>query len=202
MLLLGGTTAAGKSTTARQLARKLGIGCISGDSLWRGLLAVTTPDTHPVLHKWPRPDETPGPPEELADLHVAEAETMSPAIEAFIDWEMKEGNRFVFHGAWITPELAARKCASSEEVRAVFIDELSEEEILTSMVRRSGRPEPDGRQLVISQVAGLYAAWLRKAAERLALPLVAARPRGTLVNRIIQAAERPCRPASGIRKDG
>src|SRR5438309_6206061 len=107
VLLLGGTTAAGKSTTAWQLARRLGIGYISGDSVWRALLAVTTPETHAVLHRWPRPGAAPGSPEELAQLHIAEAETMAPALEAFVDKEMQEGNRFTFHAAWITPELAA-----------------------------------------------------------------------------------------------
>jgi 2-phosphoglycerate kinase len=119
VLLLGGTTAAGKSTSAKKLARQLGIGCIAGDALWKGIIAMTTPETHPTLHRWPRLDEQPGDPAELAKLHIQEAEELTPAMDAFIEHEMMERNRFVFHAAWITPELAAKKCASPD-VRAVL----------------------------------------------------------------------------------
>jgi 2-phosphoglycerate kinase len=187
-LLLGGTTAAGKSTAAAALARRLGISCISGDSVWRALLAVTTPETHPVLHEWPRAEVTPRDPERLTALHIEEAEIMTPVLEAFIDKELQEGNRFVFHAAWITPALAARICASSGDARAVLIEEPSEERILASMVARSGRREPSERQLVIAEVARLYGAWLRKEATRLHLPLVPASPQETLAKRIIEAA--------------
>ncbi len=196
MLLLGGTTASGKSTSARKLARQLGIGCISGDSLWKALIKVTTPQTHPVLHRWPRPDAPTGCTEDLARLHIAEAETLTPALEAFIDSEMTERNRFVFHAAWITPELAAQKCASSDAIRAVFIDEPEVDGIIASVLERSGRTEPTDRQVVMSKVALLYGDWLREGAQRHGLPLVSARPRETLVDRIVQAADQLSRPAS------
>jgi hypothetical protein len=101
---------------------------------------------------------------------------------------MKEGNRFIFQGAWITPELAARRCVASDEVRAVFIDEPVAEEIMASILERSKRTEPDARQLIVARVAWLYGNWIREQAERHGVPLVAARPRGTLVGRIIAAA--------------
>ncbi len=113
---------------------------------------------------------------------------MTPALEAFINWEMKEGNRFIFQGAWITPELAARRCAASDEVRAVFLDEPVADDIMASMLERSKRTEPDARQLVVARVAWLYGNWIREQAERHRIPLVAARPRETLVERIIEAA--------------
>lgn len=113
---------------------------------------------------------------------------MTPALAAFIDWELHERNRFVFHGAWITPHFAAQKCASSPKVRAVFIDEQLAEKILASMVKRSGRTEPNERQLVIAEVAWLYGKWLREEAHHHGVPTVPARPRKTLVDRIISAA--------------
>ena len=58
------------------------------------------------------------------------------------------GHPVLSSGAWITPELAARRCASGN-ARAVFIDEPEEQEILNSMLQRSGRTEPLPRQLSI-----------------------------------------------------
>jgi hypothetical protein len=94
------------------------------------LLASTTAETHPVLHQWPRPEVVPDDPEQLLKVHIQEAETMAPALEAFISWEMKEGNGFIFQGAWMTPEFAARRRAVSDEVRAVFINEPLESDIM------------------------------------------------------------------------
>jgi 2-phosphoglycerate kinase len=185
ILLLGGTTATGKSTTARIIARRLGIGYVSNDSLWKALLAMTTPETHPLFHEWWRPEVNDGPPEALAKLHAEEAEAMTPAIEAFVDRELAERSRLVFHGAWITPELAARKADATPEFRAVFIDERDEAALLGSMVTRSGRTEPDARQVILARTSILYGDWLREGAERHHLPLVPSRPHDTLADRIL-----------------
>jgi 2-phosphoglycerate kinase len=187
--LLGGTTAAGKSTSGYRVARKLGIACLSADSVWKALFAFTSAESHPVLHQWSRPEETDLDPEHLARVHIQESEALTPALEAFVKWEMKEGNRFVFQGAWITPELAARLTGESDAVRAVFIDEPDGDEILGWMVERSGVTEPTRRQIVMAKTAELYGSWLREEANRLGLALVSARPRTTLVDRIIAAAE-------------
>ena len=188
VLLLGGTTAAGKSTSGYRVARKLGVACLSADSVWRALMAFTSAEAHPVLHQWPRAEETDLDPEHLARVHVEEAEALTPALEAFVNWETKEGNRFVFQGAWITPEFASRMMEQSETVRAVFMDEPDGDEILGWMVERSKVDEPTRRQIVMARTAELYGDWLREQASRLGLTVVAARPRETLVDRIIAAA--------------
>jgi 2-phosphoglycerate kinase len=100
---------------------------------------------------------------------------------------MHDGHRLVFEGAWITPELAARRC-ESPEVRAVFIVESEEKEVLAAMLERSRRTEPLPRQLSISAMAWRYGRWLADGAEKFGLPVVPARPRETLVDRIIDAA--------------
>ena len=189
MLLIGGTTAVGKSTSGYRVAQKLGIACLSADSVWVALLAFTSADAHPVLHQWPRAEETDLDPQHLARVHIQEAEALTPALDAFVRWEMKEGNRLVFQGAWITPDLAASLCESGD-VRAVFIDECDETEILRWMVERSGVAAPTRRQIVMAKTAALYGEWIREGATSLGQPMVAARPRETLVERIVAAAER------------
>jgi 2-phosphoglycerate kinase len=130
----------------------------------------------------------PDDPEHLLKVHIEEAETMTPALEAFINWEMKEGNRFIFQGAWITPELAARRCAASDEVRAVFIDEPVAEEIMISILERSSRTKPDARQLIVARVGWLYGNWLREGAKKHGISIVSARPRETLADSIVAVA--------------
>ncbi len=161
---------------------------MSADAVWKALERATTPETHPAFHYFePPPDVMAQGPDHLLKLHIEAAEAMTGALEAFIDWELIEGHRFVFEGAWITPESAARRCASERE-RAVFIDEPVEQEILASMLQRSKRTEPLPRQLTISAMAWRYGNWLREQTTRLGLPSVLAQPRQTLVDRIIAAA--------------
>ncbi|HUF53274.1 MAG TPA: hypothetical protein VMR52_05815 [Dehalococcoidia bacterium] len=188
VLLLGGTTASGKSTTGRIVADRLGVGYVSGDSVWRAILAVTTAETHPLLHEWPRANEDPGEAEGLAQLHIAEAKFLTPALDAFLEKELMEGARFVFHCAWITPGMAAGRCASAAAVRAVFIDDQSEESITAAILRRSRRTEPTHRQIVMAKTSALYGEWLAVEAERFGVPLVAALPRESLADRVIEAA--------------
>ena len=156
-------------------------------------MAATTRESHPDFHYFePPPEEMAKGPEHLMGLHIAVAEAMTPALDAFVDWELHEGNRFVFQGAWITPAFAAKRCASGKE-RAVFIDERDEQEILSAMMHRSGRAAqglpPLPRQLSISAMACRYGNWLRVGATNHGLKIVSARPRETLAERVIKAAE-------------
>ncbi|MEO8456812.1 MAG: hypothetical protein ABI559_03265 [Chloroflexota bacterium] len=189
VLLLGGTTAVGKSTIAPQVAKALGFTLISADSIWRAITSITTAQTHPVLFQWPRPEVVPDDPSHLLQVHIEEAAAITPALDAFLTWEMKEGNRFVMQGAWLTPEFAARKCAASPKVRAVFIDEPEENAIMSSILERSKRTEPDARQQIVGKVAWLYGNWLCKQAQQHGVPQVGRNPKETLADRIIAAAE-------------
>ena len=62
---------------------------------------------------------------------------------------------------------------------------ISLSEVLASMVKRQNRDHPSERQLRLSEMAWRYGNWLREGADRHGLPVVAARPRETLTDRII-----------------
>ena len=169
------------------MAARLGVACVSNDSLWHALQSVTTRESHPAFHYFePTEEEWRRGPEYLCERHINGSEAMTPAIEAFLDRELKEGHNLLFEGAWMTPEMAARRM-KADCAAVAFIHEDEETEVLAAMVRRQGFESPSERQLKLAPMAWRYGNWLKEGAERLGLPLVAARPRDTLVERIIGA---------------
>ena len=189
LVLLGGAAASGKSTSGTEVARRLGMACVSGDSLWHALQSVTSRESHPAFHYFePTEEEWRRGADYLCQRHIESAEAQTPAIEAFIDRELKEGHKLLLQGAWITPELAARRCEASADTRAVFIHEPEESQILASMVLRQRRDHPSERQIRLAAMSWLYGNWLSDGAEGRGLPVVEARPRETLVDRIMQEA--------------
>jgi len=190
LFLLGGATASGKSFSGTEVARRLGVACVSADALWKALMSVTSRESHPAFHHFePTEEEWRRGPDFLCARHIESAEAQTPALEAFIDWEMKERHRMLLEGAWITPEMAAGRCKESLDTRAVFIHEPDESQILASMVARQKRDHPSERQLRLAAMAWRYGNWLRDGATEHGLPIAEARPRATLVDRIIKAVE-------------
>jgi 2-phosphoglycerate kinase len=190
LLLLGGATASGKSTSGTKIARRLGVSCLSVDSLWLALKRATTPLTHPALYHFEPVDEVVAKgPEALWLLHIETANALTEPLEEFIAREIKEGHDLVVEGAWIKPALAARRTSASNGARAVFIYEPEPDQVLAAMMSRQSVAEPTKRQLWLAPMAWLYGNWLKGEAARLGLPLVAARPRETLAERVLKAAE-------------
>ncbi len=189
LLLLGGATASGKSRSGTVLAQRLGVACVSADSLWNALKSVTSRESHPAFHYFePTDEEWARGPEFLCARHIESAEAQTPALDAFIDRELKEAHRLLLEGAWITPAMAARRCQTAPRTRAVFIYEPNETEVLASMVERQKRDFPSERQIMLAAMAWRYGNWLRGGAREHGLPIVEARPRGTLADRILHAA--------------
>ena len=190
LLLLGGATASGKSTSGTEIARRLCVSCVSADSLWLALKRATTPLTHLALHHFEPADEMIAKgPEALCQLHIETANALTQALDEFIAREIKEGHDLVVEGAWITPELAARRTSAWIGARAVFIHEPEPDQVLAAMMSRQSVAEPTRRQLWLAPMAWRYGNWLRGEAVRLGLPLVAARPWQTLVERTLEAAD-------------
>jgi 2-phosphoglycerate kinase len=190
LVLLGGAAASGKSVSGTEVGGRLGIPCVSADSLWYALQSVTSRESHAPFHYFePTEEEWLRGPDFLCERHIKCAQSLSPALDTFIDRELKEGHPLLLEGAWITPEMAARRTCESSDVRAVFIHEPEEASVLASMVERQNRTSPSERQLRLSAMAWRYGNWLREGARSRGIPVVDARPRHTLVDRIIAAIE-------------
>ena len=88
VLLIGGSSATGKSTAATAIAQRMGIECIHLDDLRLMLEQMTTPDQQPVLHFLLQPqnativDQLTA--QDLRDNLIGVARVMSKAIQIVI----------------------------------------------------------------------------------------------------------------------
>jgi 2-phosphoglycerate kinase len=173
--LIGGTSHAGKSTTARLVAARLGGEVISTDSLAR----------HPG-RPWPTPTWTPPDhvaehyrtltPDELLASVLDHYRRMWPMVRELIEARAADldATPLVLEGSALWPELVAD--LDLPGVRAVWLtgdDELFDARICCES--RLDAAEPDGRQLIERFAARtrLYNATMLAHVRRLGLPLVA-----------------------------
>ena len=174
--LIGGTSHAGKSTTARAVAARLGGDAISTDSLAR----------HPG-RPWPTPTwvvpdhvaehyRTLTPDELLADV-LAHYGRMWPMVRDLIETRVADAAAapLVLEGSALWPELVAE--LDLAEVRAVWLT--ADDALFDARIRRESRFEDAdaaGRLLIESFAARtrLYNAAMLAHVRRLGLPLVEA----------------------------
>ena len=183
-LLIGGSAGAGKTTCGIAIARRLGVDCFQFDAVWRALQRVTSPETHAALHRFPSHGKEPVEVEAWRDGMIETSAALEPALRAVIQHHGSTGHPVVIEGAWLLPSFAA---ALDGGVRALFIHEPDPAEVLTAMMTRSRWPTPTDRQRQIARGSWAYSVWLAEECQRLGMPLVAARPRETQVERLLAA---------------
>lgn len=190
VLLVGGAAAVGKTTLAKAIARETSCPLLQVDDLWIAMQRAVSLDVLPQLHAFSAPDTFDSDPTELLRRKIELAELLSTTLEAVVANHLHNEDPVVIEGVWITPRLAARSSFDGHvrpgRVRAVFIDEPDRPALLGSMLVRGRGIETwtPARQQTMAALQSLYAEWLRDEAARYALPLVAAQPRATLLDRV------------------
>ena len=115
---------------------------------------------------------------------------MSPALEVIIEHHVDLSLPVVIEGDGILPSLLCRPpvVERRESVRAVFLIEPEETEILSNMLDRSRAiSDRTGKQLRNeARAKWLHGQWLSREAASHDLPIVHPRPWATLVERIVQ----------------
>jgi 2-phosphoglycerate kinase len=188
LFLLGGSAGSGKSTAAASIARRLNCSWLSADTIWATLRAATDRTTHPALHHFPGVETGVGA-ERMVQLHIESSQAISAALVGFVESQLREQERMVLEGAWLTPQFVSEMLAAHKgAVRSSFIYEADPEALLYEMISRSSEPDRTPRRLALADMSWLYGSWLREECERFRLPVVAARPRETLADRILDAA--------------
>jgi 2-phosphoglycerate kinase len=189
VLLIGGASGTGKTSVSYRLAHHFGIGLTEIDDFQVLLEQMTTPEQQPALHFWrthPAPERLSA--SEIMEQGLTVREVMSPGLEAVIANHLENRTPVVLEGDFLHPALAAQESFSglpnNGRVRAVFLHEEDEAQILTNFSRR----EPEGgAQTTRARVSWLYGQWLKRETEQYGLLLIPARPWETIFERIIAA---------------
>jgi 2-phosphoglycerate kinase len=202
VLLIGGSSAVGKTAVAQALARRFGVSALLVDDIRLAIQQVTTPAQIPDLHLFVSDEEEAQlSPEQIRDGLIAVGRALIPALKIVIAHHVVVAGAgpVIIEGDGILPELAAQHrfaelkhfwgLQTEREVRSVFLFEQDEQAILQSMVTR-GRGFQDlapEQQRAMARSSWLYGQWLRQEAETHGLPLLPARPWDTLLDRVITA---------------
>jgi len=125
VILIGGTPTVGKSTVAKALSEKLGIPWISTDQL-RGIIRpYAKREEYPDL-LLPEGSETAEDfltrfsAEEIADMELAQAKDVWPAVKYLIEEKYGWKNGVIIEGVNITPELV-HEYKDQKHIKAIFL---------------------------------------------------------------------------------
>lgn len=186
VLLLGGASGAGKSMISYPLARRYGVALVEVDDIVEAVKRLTTPGTHPWLHYWDtHPQAATLAPDRIVEVQVALARSLAPGVTAVISNHLETGTPVVIEGDYLLPSAAAGFDAG--RVRSVLVHEPEVDQYLANYAAR----EPHlGEQRGRAEASVAYGRWLADEAERHRVPVVAARPWATGVDRIIAALDR------------
>ena len=203
VLLVGGASGVGKTVATRVLARRLGVSQLYVDDVRMAIQRVTTPEQQPALFYFFQPNVWYQPPEALLAGFIGVAEALVPALEAIIAHHVGVPglDSVLIEGDGIAPALAATTILHNllfggsmplqGKLRAVYVDEPSEEELLAHMLERgrSFEASPSNEQRRIAHAFWRYGQWLIAEAGARGVPVVPARPFASLPERILAAAD-------------
>jgi 2-phosphoglycerate kinase len=203
VLLIGGNSGAGKTIMAQTLSSRFGYPLLLVDDFRMAIQEVSTPAEQPGIHYFlAHPTIWQKPPEALCDGFITVGKAlMRPLASVIAHHVFVEGvGSVILEGDGILPALAAQRsfptkefspAQVSNEVRALFLIESDEEVILNNMRRRSrGFGQFSVReQETLARASRLYGQWLRRQADHYNLPVVEARPWGSLLERVLRTLQ-------------
>ena len=180
VLLVGGPSGTGKSTACGGLMRQYGVGACDIDDIETAVRAMTTPEQQPILHHWSTHAQSrEWTAEEILDLTLAAAHALSPAVEAVVRSHLDNGPPVIMEGDYLLPALAGR--FSSPQVRAVFVYEPDEAQLVANF---RGREPHESPQFMRARVSWLFGQWLAAEAPKHGVAAIPARPWDTLSERL------------------
>lgn len=176
-----GASGVGKSSVARPLAVRRGVPLIEADDIVTALLALTTPATHPALHRWRSdPDAATWDPDRIVAHTLAVSAELAAGFRAVIADHLQYRAPAVLEGDYLTPDLVA----GLEGARAVVISEPDEDRIVDNLLAR----EPTaGAQRRRARVSAFHDAALTAAGRQAGIPIIRSRPFDTVLARVDRA---------------
>jgi hypothetical protein len=191
VLLLGGPSGVGKSTAAKDLSRKLGIGWVQVDDLrlalqWSGARLPTDAATDALRFFEQSVGIWSLPPEYLRDQLLAVGSALADAIAIVVANHIVQGDSAIIEGDAILPSLLHHPIlgshAATGNLKMAFVLPGSEAELRQSIADR-GR-DPIEKIEGASRMNWLFAGWLRDEVSESAIVMLDSQPQRTLVQRI------------------
>ncbi|MFF5206080.1 hypothetical protein [Streptosporangium sp. NPDC000396] len=186
VLLLCGASGTGKTRVSYPLARHYGVPIVEVDDLVEALQAMTTPEQQPLLHYWrTHPEAARLPPADVADLQIAIAEALVPAVDAVVGNHLETDTPVIIEGDYLLPAFAVRDSfagvSAGGRVAAVVLHEPDEAQLVANYLDR----EPGhGEQRHRAQASALYGDRLAAQAAEVGVPTVTARPWDDVLARV------------------
>lgn len=199
VLLIGGPSGVGKSTAAASPGRRWRIPWLQVDDLRLAFQRsqATLPANTAALYFF---EQTPLvwqlAPDRLVHGLVAVGELMAPALEVIVENHLATGSPIIIEGDGILPSLftrpAIRSGADAGHVRGVMVVESDEEQLRRAIVGRArGIAARSALELATeARAKWQFGNWITCEAHEHALPVVEARPRASLADRLVAAIGR------------
>ncbi len=197
VLLIGGVSGVGKSTTAVALSRRLGIPWLQVDDLRLALQCsgLVAREAHPALFHFLDRSDWRTTPEEYRDKLIAVGQIIADALRIVVESHLHhDAGPIIIEGDGILPAFAAavREAFGRERVRAVFIVESDATTLLANMRKRGRGIEQNtaAEQRTEARGKALFSDWLEEEARRWDLPTVQPLPWDSLTERVMEACSR------------
>jgi 2-phosphoglycerate kinase len=190
LYLIGGSAGAGKTTTARQLAQELSAGWLQVDTVWLALqdAAPRVSETRRLLAIDERIRQLDGTVEQLVEHQLAAAAFVCGALRRAFLFELQAHETVVADGAWLLPEFIANLELEDTAVSGAIIYEADRAQVQAAMASRREGPRMVAPWHELSATTSWqYGNRMAEEARQHSIPVVAARPRDTLLARVSTA---------------
>ncbi len=200
VFLIGGSSGVGKTQVAQELARTLSLPLLLADDIRLALQQVTIPEQQADLHTFLnyQPEQWRNA-EQIKEDWIAVGQAMLPPLKTILAHHVVVSGvgRLILEGDGILPALAKpdtfadlkhfSRLRLNDEVRAVFLVEPDEEQILSNLRARGRGFDKWGleEQRAFAHASWLYGEWLAREANSRNLPVLSPRPYENLLERIL-----------------
>ena len=189
LLLIGGSAGAGKTTASRSLAKQLGAGWLQADTVWIAMQEALPHDSarYRQLRIDERITQSSDPVELLVAAHVQASRLVCAALPRVLQFELQTHETLIADGAWLLPEFLAGLRLDDVDVRCAILHEPEPAEVRAAMDSRRGMKMVAPWHERSAGASWAYGQWLAGEAARHHVPVVEARPRASLLERVSDA---------------